>query len=113
MVLSTWVRLLHTHGLVHAVGAQQCQHRALCALPACMARKGTVGWSCLPSHAGWESCRPGRATQLAAVGSSAAACGLPPPLTEVLQARINNAFLIGFNSSFKVVSALGLDFSPL
>lgn len=36
-----------------------------------------------------------------------------PSLTEVLQAGINNAFLIGFSSPFKVVTALGLDFSPL
>ena len=34
-------------------------------------------------------------------------------LTKVLGAGINNAFLIGFNSPFKVVTALGLDFSPL
>lgn len=36
-----------------------------------------------------------------------------PSLTEVLRAGINNAFLIGLNSPFKVVTALGLDFSPL
>lgn len=36
-----------------------------------------------------------------------------PSLTEVLQAGINNAFLIGFSSPFKAVTALGLDFSPL
>lgn len=36
-----------------------------------------------------------------------------PSLTEVLRAGINKAFLIGFNSPFKVVTALRLDFSPL
>lgn len=41
-------------------------------------------------------------------------CGCPffPSVAEVPQAGIDNAFLMGFGSLFKVVAALGLDFFP-
>lgn len=82
--------------------------------------------ACTGTGRGWLPClagsQPGRALgKLQAWQGSPgwlrwAALRLPaafPSLTEVLRAGINNAFLIGFNSPFKVVTALGLDFSPL
>lgn len=92
----------------------------VCALLAYPQRQGTHarrGW--LPALA---SSQPGQALgELQAWQGSPgwlrwAALQLPtafPSLTEVLRAGISNAFLIGFNSPFKVVTALGLDFSPL